>query len=138
MRQKHKKRALETADKAEIGGRAKRDVSVADESGTARVTVWEGHTDVMKKDQSYCLKNFMVREYQSTKYLTMAKEASEIVPIEDIGPVAEQEHKDDQWCVIKDVTVAGVPLIHTNHACSARLELSHIQKILANGQRWTA
>ena len=85
----------------EVGGKAKRDISVADESSTALVTVWEGHVNTMDQDESYCLKNFMVREYQNIKYLTMAKEGSEIIPIKDIGHVARQADTDDEWCVIE-------------------------------------
>jgi len=55
----------------------------------------------------------MVREYQRTKYLTMAKEDSEIIPIGDIGAVAEQGDRDDKLWVINDVTVAGVPYFNT-------------------------
>ncbi|CAI8048722.1 hypothetical protein GBAR_LOCUS26852 [Geodia barretti] len=82
---------------------------VADGSGTARVCVWEGNTNAMENDRYYCLKNFMVREYQSTKYLTMAKEGSEIIRIEDIGAVIEQGDRDDELWVINNVTVASVP-----------------------------
>ena len=108
-----------------MGGSVKRDVSVADESGVARVSVWEGNVNAMEKDRSYCLKNFMVREYQRTKYLTMAKEGSEIIPIGDIGAVAEQGDRDDELWVINDVTVAGVPYFDTYKSClqcKARLE----------------
>jgi len=79
----------------------------------------------MKKDQSYCLKHFMVREYQSTKYLTMAKEGSEIIPIEDRGRVAEKGERDDELWVINNVTVAGVPYFDTYKSClqcKARVE----------------
>ena len=64
-------KVVELKDETQVGGRVKRGVSVADESGTARVSVWEGNVNAMEKYQSYCLKNFMVREYQSTRYLTM-------------------------------------------------------------------
>ena len=89
-------KVLELKDQTEVGGKAKRDIFVADESSTARVTVWEGHINTMDQDESYCLKNFMVREYQNIKYLTMAKEGSEIIPIEDIGVVARQADTDDE------------------------------------------
>ena len=71
------------------------------------------------------LKNFMVREYQSTKYLLMAKEGSEIIPIEDIGAVAEQRERNDELWVINNVTVAGVPYFDTYKSClqcKARVE----------------
>ena len=54
----------------------------------------------------------MVRQYQRTKYFTMAKEGSEIIPIEDLGAVAEQGDRDDELLVI-NVTVAGVPYFNT-------------------------
>ena len=112
-------KAVELKDETQVGGRVKRDVFVADGSGTARVTVWEGNVNAMEKEKSYCLKNFMIREYQSTKYLTMAKEGSEIM---DIGAVAEQGDRDDELWVINDVTVAGVPYFDTYLQCKARVE----------------
>ncbi len=81
----------------------------------------------------------MVREYQSTKYFTMAKEGSEIIPIEDIGTVAEQGDRYDELWVIKNVTVAGVPYFDTYKSClqcNARVE-PHTES-LGNVRRWTA
>ena len=116
---------VELKDETEVGGRVKWDVSVADRSGTAWVSVWEEYINVMGKDGSYCLKNFMVHEYQSTKYLTMSKEGSEIFVIEDIGAVAVQGDRDNEPWVIKDVTVGGVPYFDTYKSrlqCKARVE----------------
>jgi len=59
--------------------------------------------NAMEKGRSYCLKNFMVREYQRTKYLTMAKEGSEIIPIGDIDAVAEQLRRQRQRAVITTI-----------------------------------
>ena len=42
-------KVVELKDETEVGGRAKRDVSVADGSGTARVSVWEGYVNAMEK-----------------------------------------------------------------------------------------
>ena len=118
-------KVVELKDEMQVGGRVKRDVSVADESGTARVSVWEGNVNAMEKDQSYCLKNFMVREYQSTRFLTMAKEGSEIIPIVDIGAVTEHGDRDDELWVINNITVAGVPYFDRYKSClqcKARVE----------------
>ena len=118
-------KVVELKDETQVGGRVKRDACVADGSGTGRVSVWEGNVNAMEKDRCYCLKNFIVQEYQSTKYLTMAKEGSEIIPIEDIGAVAEQGDKDDELWVINNVTVAGVPYFDTYKSClqcKARVE----------------
>ena len=64
------------------------------------------YVKIMVKEHSYCLKTIMVREYQGTKYLTMHKEGSEIIPIEDIGAVVDQGDRDDEMWVISDITVA--------------------------------
>ena len=53
-------KVVELKDEIQVGGRVKWDVSVADESGMARVSVWEGNVNAMEKDRSYCLKSFMV------------------------------------------------------------------------------
>ena len=45
-------KVVELKDETQVGGRVKRDVSVADGSGTARVTVWEGNVNAMEKDRS--------------------------------------------------------------------------------------
>ena len=39
-------KVLEFKDETQVAGRVKRDVSVADESGAVRVSVWEGHINV--------------------------------------------------------------------------------------------
>ena len=82
----------------------------------------------------YCLKNFMVQEYQSIKYLTIAKEGSEIVLIDDLAVVVEEGDRDDELWVIDDVKV-GLTSTRTNPACSA---LSHTPNISANVRRWNA
>ena len=71
----------------------------------------------MVKEHSYCLKTFMVREYQGTKYLTMHKEGLEIIPTEDIGAVVDQGDRDDEMWVINDVTVQGVPYLAMYKSC---------------------
>ena len=73
--------------------------------------------NAVEKYRSYCLKNFMVREYQRTKYLTLAKEGSKIILIGDIGAVAEQGDRDDELLVINNVTVAGIPYFNTYKSC---------------------
>ena len=54
--------------------------------------------NAMEEHKSYCLKNFIVREFQSTKYLSMSKEGTEIILIDDIGVVAEQSDDQDEIC----------------------------------------
>ena len=104
----------------EIGGKSKTDIIIADGSGTARVSVWEGHVNTMEENTSYCLKNFMVREFLSTKYLTMAKEGSEIIAIGDIGGVVEQSKEDEGLLLIQNVSILCTWTL-INRVFSARL-----------------
>ena len=104
----------------EIGGKSKTDIIIADGSGTARVSVWEGHVNTMEVNASYCLKNFMVREFLSTKYLTMAKEGSEIIAIGDIGGVVEQSKEDEGLLLIQNVSILCTWTL-INRVFSARL-----------------
>ena len=60
--------------------------------------------NAMEEHKSYCLKNFIDQDFQSTKYLSMCKEGTEIILIDDIGVVAEQSDDQDEF-VIKNVTI---------------------------------
>ena len=66
------------------GGKKKQDVIVADSSVGA---LWQNDVGCLQEQESYTLKGFVVREYASAKYLSMAKNGSEIIPISDIGEV---------------------------------------------------
>ena len=74
-------KVVELEDETQVGERVKRDVSVADESGVARVSVWEGNVNAMEKDRSYCLKNFMVREYQRQNTSRWPRKAPKSSPL---------------------------------------------------------
>ncbi len=67
------------------GGKKKQEVTIGDHTSTARVTLCEQHIGSLKDGSSYNLKNFVVREYASIKYLSMPREGWEILPIDDIG-----------------------------------------------------
>jgi len=46
-----------------------------------RVTLWEENIDVLEEQASYCLQNFVVREFGSSKYLGMAMQGSQVMLI---------------------------------------------------------
>jgi len=52
-----------------------------------RVTPWEENINILQEQASYCLQNFVVREFGSSKYLGMAMQGSQVIPIGDIGEV---------------------------------------------------
>ena len=85
----------------------KQDIIVADQTATARVTLWEDHVG---EGRSYILKNFVTRVYQSTKCLSMAGDATEIIPVEDISMVAAaSDTNDEEEVTLHNVVIVGVP-----------------------------
>lgn len=79
-------KAIAVKERDSVGDKQRQDVIVADETGTAQVCLWEDDINKLVKNQ---VTVYTVREYQSTKYLLMAREGTEIVPIADIGIVTE-------------------------------------------------
>lgn len=73
------------------GGKKKQEVTIGDQTGTAWVTLWEQHIGLLKDGSSYNLKNFVIREYGTVKYLSMPKEGWKITPIDNIGEVEQSE-----------------------------------------------
>ena len=105
-------------------GKKKQDFIVADSSGTGRVTLWEENVDALEEQTCYTLENFIVRNYNCTKYLGMAMQRSQIIPIGDIGEVMQI---DDGTIEIHDATIVGVSHLGTHKIClrcSARVEPS--------------
>ena len=64
--------------------KTKQDVIVADKSSSTHITLWEEQINTLKYDSSYFLKNLMVREFSNQKYLSMPKDDSKIIKIDDI------------------------------------------------------
>ena len=105
-------------------GKRKQDVIISDKSSTATVTLWEEHINSLDSNCCYCLKGFVVREYNCSKYLAMSFKGSEIIPIGDIGEVCQSpdETKSTQ---IYNATIIGVKDLGSNKICircNARVE----------------
>ena len=90
------------------GGKGKRDATVGDQTGTARVTLWQEHVDSVEVEGSYWLKNFVVREYASQKYLSMPRAGAVITPIDNIGDVVQPVSEDITSTEIFNVEIIGV------------------------------
>ena len=58
------------------GGITKQEVTIADASSAARLTMWEGDVGSMVDGKSYRLSNVVVRSYQKSKYLSLPKEGA--------------------------------------------------------------
>ena len=119
-------KVLKVNDTVKLPEKIKQDVIVADQTTTARVTLWEDNVGAFNEGRSYILKNFVIRVYQSTKYLSMGGDATEIVPIEDIAVVAAESNiNDEEEVTLYSVVIIGVPHLDTHKACpqcKARVE----------------
>ena len=119
-------KAIKVNDTVQLSEKMKQDIIVADQTATARVTLWEDNVGAFNEGSSYILKNFVVRVYQSTKYLSMGGDATEIVPIEDIGVVAAaSDINEEEEVTLHNVVIIGVPHLDTHKAClqcKARVE----------------
>ena len=107
-------------------GKTVQEVLVGDSSGVTRCSLWEQDMDSLSVGSSYLLKNFEVHEFASKKYITKARHGCEIIPIEDIGDVADKpsEVQDEE---IKNAQIVGVPQLTKYKSClrcKARVEPS--------------
>ena len=99
------------------GGKTKQDIVVADSTGKATVTVWEGNVGRLQERKSYKLNKLEVRSYQGKQYLSFPSTASQddISDIEDSIDVVTSEEDDDD--LIKEVTVCGIKELTTVYVC---------------------
>ena len=103
----------------------KRDVIVADGSGTAKVVLWEQHIDALQEGKSYSLNNFHVKEFKGKKHLSVPKADFEITPIDDIQNVVNEVLDDDEVTVIQNPQIIGVIELDNYRSClqcKARVE----------------
>ena len=84
-------------------GKKKQDVIVCDSSGTVKVTLWEENIDTLEQQASYCLQNFAVREFGSSKYLGMQR--SRVIPNGDIGEVRQADEESGCSEILNPATI---------------------------------
>ena len=104
-------KVLEVKETVPIAGKRKQDIIIADQTGTAKVSLWEEHIDTMRDGACYQLKNFTIRDFQSTRYLSMSKEGTEIT-----STVAQQSDTEEV-ITLENVMVIGVPHLNIYKDC---------------------
>ena len=117
---------LSCADPISVsGGKRKQDLKVADNSAACKVILWEEHIGSLAENASCTLYNFVVREYAGVKFLSMAKDGSEICPISDIGEVTQGDgEKDETMNNAVIVAVLQLDAYCSCLRCKARVEPS--------------
>ena len=111
-------KAVEVKEIEQLKEKVKQDIVVGDRSGTAKLTLWEDNVGEIQQGRSYALKDFVVRQYQTIKYLSKG-EGSQLVMVGDIGPVLSSEvpKRVDDEVVLKQVVVIGVPALERYRIC---------------------
>ncbi len=64
-------------------------MTVSDQSGTIRLTLWQSEIDSLKLETTYSFTNLSVQTYMNTKYLSHAMSGLECSAIDDIGDVMQ-------------------------------------------------
>ena len=101
-------------------GLTKQDYVIGDSTGKATATVWENNVGLFSVGSSYKMAGVMVRVFNGKKYLSVPKEKSSIMIIDDIGAVKEDvyvEDVEDEYCVMKNAQVIGVLFLDKYSSC---------------------
>lgn len=102
------------------GDLTKQDITIADRTAAARMTLWEADIGHRK---SYKL-TIVVHTYQGSKYLTMPKEGANLDEIADIGEVAADDIPENV-VTAHDVEVIGVQTLDSYPSCVACIAKSN-------------
>ena len=97
-------------------GKKIQEVIIADSSTSSKCTLWEDDIGSLAVGSSYLLKKFHVREYASKKFISKAREESEIFAIYDIG-VTASSNEDPQPAELHSALIVGVPQLDTYKSC---------------------
>ena len=66
-------------------------MTVADSTGSIRLTVWENEINTMKQGKSYHVQNVAVCEFKGYKFVSTSIKGSLIEAIPDIGTVVDDQ-----------------------------------------------
>ena len=105
-------------------GKEVQEVIIADATASAKCTLWETSINTLHVNKSYHLQQFYVQEFGSKKYLSMQKEGSEMISIDDIADVDVVDEEDDEQ-TLTNVSVVGIQKLDTYRSClrcKARIE----------------
>ena len=110
----------------------KQDVFLSDQSGSAKLVLWEADIGSLEAGKSYVMKNLVVRSYQCAKHLCKG-DATEIETSADIGVVSIGTGDLEKTLTLKSPTIVGVPELETYKAClKCRSRVEPASSVLGN------
>ena len=99
-------------------GKMKQEVTIADETGTCAVHLWEKDVDMLLQGKAYLLNKLTVRSYMDNNHLAFSSSgasAEEVDNFEDVIKLPEYPLEKDEECTA--VTIVGVQQLEQNAAC---------------------
>lgn len=101
-------------DPVQLIEKTKQEVFLSDQSGSAKLVLWEDNVNSLEKGRSYLMKNLVVRSYQCSKHLIEGKSTT-IETIDDIVAVCSGD--SEETFQLKSPTIIGVPELETYQVC---------------------
>ena len=98
-------------------GKTKQDITVADATRRATLTLWQPHINSLSTGQSYKMNRLEVRSYLGRQHLSFPSTGATVDHISDIGPVADDSDEENDDILLNGVTITGVQQLDTNYYC---------------------
>lgn len=102
---------------APTGNKTKQEISIADESGVATLTLWDLNINRLTEGMSYKLTRLIVCTYRGKNTLAMPNIGSFIKEIDDIEEIAEESEEETTLNVITEATVIGIQIKYLCVSC---------------------
>ena len=110
------------------GGLTKQEITIADSTAPARLTLGEKDIDTLEEFNSYHFQPLTVRAFKCQKYLTTPKEGCKVEPIEDLDDVTEDDLPNDS-ITIHDAEIIGVQSLQKYSACiSCNVKVEYVDE----------
>ena len=109
-------------------GLKKQDLVVADNTGSARFTIWQDEIGTMTKNNSYHVRYAVVREFRGQRFFSTSKKGTTIQKAEDLGDVIKGEVEMPGLKGVKSAKNVQVLLVssftsyHGCYKCRSKLE----------------
>ena len=101
------------------GNKQKQDITIADPTNIATLTLWEENINKLTEGSSYQLTRLIVRTFRGKNYLSMPNTGSTVTSIDDVEVPDETalDIEEDQDAFIEQATIAGVQQLQQIFNC---------------------
>ena len=109
---------IKISDPAKVGkGLTKQEVTIADRTEAALLTLWEDDVGTLDIGLSYQFNRLIVRTYRGNRQLSLPATGASVDLIDDIGDVAEDSFDLDNDTALQAAQVMGVSALEYIYTC---------------------